>query len=204
MQDRHVAVLLVGYQKDYFYSKGALVNQLQNNKGEILSNTISFIEKLFETNVLIINTPICFKTDFSEITDEFGVLQLIKQERAFAEGSEGAETIDEIKNYNERIITIAGKKGLDAFSAPTLLKTLRTRRITDVIIVGVMTSLCIDSTVRSAFEKGFRVHIASDCIGGKNLEEQRFYLANIFPQYARILTSTDVIQILDETLCEVA
>ena len=48
-------------------------------------------------------------------------------------------------------------------------------------------SVCIDSTARSAFELGYHVTILSDCTAGRTTFEQDYYCENIFPIYANVI-----------------
>ena len=54
-------------------------------------------------------------------------------------------------------------------------------------MLGVVSSVCIDSTARSAFERGYNVTILSDCTAGRTIFEQDYYCENIFPIYANVI-----------------
>ncbi len=75
---------------------------------------------------------------------------------------------------------------------------LRDRRITNIVLAGVVTSVCIDSTGRSAHERGFAVTVLSDCTGGRTRYEQDFYCKEVFPLYADVKAAADVIAALRE------
>ena len=64
---------------------------------------------------------------------------------------------------------------------------LKSRRISTVALAGCKTSLCIDSTGRSAYDKGYKVLILSDCTAGNDEFEQKFYCEKIFPLYADVI-----------------
>jgi nicotinamidase-related amidase len=61
----------------------------------------------------------------------------------------------------------------------------------------VKTSLCIDSTGRSAYEKGYKVSILSDCTAGSDYFEHRFYCEKIFPLYAEVIDHEQFLGRLD-------
>ena len=54
------------------------------------------------------------------------------------------------------------KKQYDAFLQTLLEETLRQREIEQVVITGVMTHLCCETTARSAFMRGFEVFFTVD------------------------------------------
>lgn len=188
---KNKALILIGFQNDYFAQDGILKSVVEESSSDsnIVENTVSLIENLQDT--LIISTPIVFSSNYSELKDPIGILKTIKDVGAFKEGSKGAETINEIKNLNKKIITIPGKLGLNAFMNTTLDKVLKENNIDEVILAGTVASICIDSTGRSAFEKGYKVHMLSDCISSRSIFEKDFYFENVFPLYAKIRNSSE-------------
>jgi len=54
------------------------------------------------------------------------------------------------------------KATYDAFLNTVLEEELRRRQLTQVLITGVMTHLCCETTARSAFCRGFEVYVAAD------------------------------------------
>ena len=100
--------------------------------------------------------------------------------------------IDQIKAFGDKIIEIPGKLGLNAFANTSLEETLSSKNIEEVILAGTVASICIDSTGRSAHEKGFKVTMLSDCISGRTVFEKDFYCENVYPLYANITTSDKI------------
>merc|ERR1712159_321421 len=66
-------------------------------------------------------------------------------------------------NPKEGDILITGKKGLDAFPNTTLEAELKKAGIETVILCGFLTNCCVESTMRTACEKGFNVITVVDC-----------------------------------------
>lgn len=71
-------------------------------------------------------------------------------------------------------------------------ESLAGRGVVDVVITGALTCLCVDSTARSAHERGCRVTVLSDCTMGRARSEQRLFCERIFPLYAEVSTSDQV------------
>ena len=190
------AIILIGYQNDYFSKNGILYSVIEESSvtSGVLENTIKVINSIKNENVLIISTPIIFTSDYSELTEPVGILKTIKEVGAFKDGKFGSETIDEIKEFKDRIIEVPGKLGLNAFMNTNLEEILKNNGITHVALAGAVCSICIDSTGRYAFEKGFEVSMISDCISGRSVFEQQFYCENIFPLYASVLNSESFIK----------
>ena len=200
MSDK-TALLLIGFQNDYFHKSGILTGALEDTEGRdrMLSNTLKLIEAVKDReDFLVISTPIQFTEDYSELNQPTGILKLIKETGAFLKNSSGSETIDEFSDFSDSIEEIKGKRGLNAFSNTNLESYLRDHGVTRVVLAGVVTSVCIDSTGRSAHEKGFEVTVVSDCTAGRTDFEQKFYCDQIFPLYASVKTKDEVLTLNPE------
>lgn len=198
MNPKTTAVILIGYQNDYFLSDGILHQALESTAAAttVLNNTVHLIEQLRDSPVLFINTPIIFTADYSELTEPVGILKTIKEVEAFKKDTRGSETVAELKKFGDRIIEIPGKRGLNAFSNTSLHKLLIEHEITEVILAGAVTSICIDTTGRTAFDHGFQVSILEDCCAGRSEFEQGFYCKEIFPLYANVVSSDEFLNAL--------
>ena len=192
------AFLLIGFQNDYFAVQGALHKALEDpdQVTQTLRNTISLIDRVASTDALVVATPIVFTPDYSELCEPVGILKVIKETGAFRGGTSGSQTVPEFARFGSRILEVPGKRGLNAFSNTRLDDILRERNIRDVVICGVVASLCIDSTGRAAHERNYRVWFPADCISGRTKVEHRFYLSEVYPLYSGVVTSEDVVKAL--------
>ena len=66
------------------------------------------------------------------------------------------------KEFNLDGCILVEKNQYDAFYRTNLEKILEHHRVETVIISGVMTNLCCETTVRSAFVRGFQPYIPID------------------------------------------
>jgi len=187
------AVVLIGYQKDYFADDGRLVGALEGDwRRTMLENTNRLLDGLQNTAATVISTPIQFTPDYEELVEPTGILETIVEAGAFRRGDPGSETIEDLQRRSDWILEISGKRGLNAFSNTELGATLEARGIEDVVLAGVVTSICIDSTGRAAAERGYRVSVLSDCTAGRTDYEQKFYCDSIFPLYAKVIELDDL------------
>ncbi len=196
LKDRNTALLLIGLQRDYFSIDGLLHAAFEDSVQRALENTLRLVAALAPTEAHLISTPIYFTPDYEELKEPIGVLATIREKGAFRIGSPTAAEVPELAQYQGRIQVIPGKRGLNAFSDTALDAELRARDITDVVLAGAVTSLCIDSTARSAVDRGYRVTVLSDCTSARSLLEQSLYCEQIFPMYARVMTSHGLLDAL--------
>lgn len=201
MDSQHTALVLIGYQNDYFATDGVLYCVIEESSRVTgtLANTLDLLECLSVSSILIVDTPIVFTPNYSELAEPVGILKTIKELGAFKAGTKGAETIPELRRFGERIMEVPGKRGLNAFSNTDLAHLFQQRGIQHVVLAGVVTSICVDSTGRSAYERGYKVSILSDCTSGRTTFEQDFYCENVFPLYAEVIDHVQLLQRLGLT-----
>ncbi|WP_375514345.1 hypothetical protein [uncultured Nostoc sp.] len=80
MQPQSTAVILIGYQNDYFAADGILHNVIEESSRatKVLENTVDLVRCLLQTPVLIIATPIFFTPNYQELVEPVGILKTIK------------------------------------------------------------------------------------------------------------------------------
>ena len=111
-------------------------------------------------------------------------------------GSPSASLLPEL-DIAERDI-ILHKDRYSAFYKTDLEKKLKKLGISDVIIGGVMTNLCCETTARDAFVRDFRVFFLSDGTSTVNKEFHSATLKNLGYGFATLLTCSQMEQaILD-------
>ena len=90
-------------------------------------------------------------------------------------------------------IVVEGKRGLDAFATTNLDFILRARGITTIALGGFLTNCCVESTMRTGYEKGFHVITLSDCVAATSAEEQQAALTFNYPMFSEVMTSEQLL-----------
>lgn len=78
-----------------------------------------------------------------------------------------------------------GKRGLCGFATTNLDFILRSRGITNVVLGGFLTNCCVESTMRSGYEKGYNVVTLKDCTAALSEEDQRLAVEKNYPMFSR-------------------
>lgn len=86
------------------------------------------------------------------------------------------------------------KTQYSAFAGTELEKELRRLRISQLVITGVQTHLCCESTARDAFTKGFDVYVVEDATGSKTDELHVAALKTLAHGFAVPVTTREVVQ----------
>jgi len=86
----------------------------------------------------------------------------------FLPGTKGAEIHCSVKPYSTEKLIV--KHFPNSFRDTDLLEYLKKNEITDLVICGMMTHMCIDATVRAAKDNGFTITVIGDACATKDLE----------------------------------
>jgi len=193
MNPENTCLLLIGFQNDYFSETGVLHSVVAESSqvNHTIANTVQLIEALTSMGKLplIVATPMAFYADYRELKANLtGILQHIKLLGAFRDDDVGVESIAELRQFGDRIHELPGKQGLNAFVNTGLHPFLVGANTTNLVLAGAVSSVCIDSTARAAYELGFKVVVLSDCTAARTTFEQEYFCRHIFPLYSEVLT----------------
>jgi nicotinamidase-related amidase len=118
--------------------------------------------------------------------------------RLLVRGSEGHDIVPELAPVPGEVVL--DKPGKGSFYATDLETVLRARGITHLVVTGVTTEVCVQSTVREANDRGFECLILSDCTGSYFPQFYESALAMFKAQggiVGWVATSTDLLTALD-------
>jgi nicotinamidase-related amidase len=100
--------------------------------------------------------------------------------RILVRGELGHDIVPEL--YPRPGETVIDKPGKGAFYATDLELVLRNHGIKTLIVCGVTTEVCVNTTVREANDRGFECVVLSDCVGSYFPEFQNAALAMVKAQ----------------------
>jgi isochorismate hydrolase len=106
------------------------------------------------------------------------------------EGSESSELLPELGVQPED--TVIKKDRYSAFYKTKLEEVLRAKGIKDLVIGGVMTNLCCETTARDAFVRDFRVFFLADGTATANADFHLATLKNLAYGFATLMTCDQV------------
>ncbi len=115
--------------------------------------------------------------------------------RILVRGEAGHDIIPEL--YPLPTEPVIDKPGKGAFFATDLQAILNNRGITHLIVTGVTTEVCVNTTVREANDRGYECLIPEDCVGSYFPQFQEMGLKMIKAQGGIFGWVTNSSQILD-------
>lgn len=147
------ALLIIDVQNDYFeYGK------MELHLPENALQQINKLEDFFITN----NLPIIY---IQHIKDQVNA-------DFFERGTIGSQLHERLKVNSSSIIL--EKQYPNSFFETNLKETLDLLKIDQVVLSGMMTHMCIDSTTRASKELGYNPILISDATATKTLEFQGY------------------------------
>ncbi len=185
------AVVLIEYQNDFTSEGGALhgaVAPVMEQNG-MLDKTQELVEAARAAGATIVHAPITFAPGFGELADHpYGILKGVVDSTAFVKGEWGAEIVDSLAPQ-EGDVVVEGKRGLDTFATTNLDFILRARGITTIALGGFLTNCCVESTMRTGYEKGYEVITLSDCVAATSPEEHENAIRFDYPMFSSVMSS---------------
>lgn len=205
-----VALVCIDFQRDFMEPGGF---------GETLGNNVSLLRSTIEPTAAvlaaaraqgwtIIHTREGHRPDLTDLfpakRDRGNPSLRIGEEgpmgRVLVRGARGHDIIAELAPREGEVVL--DKPGKDSFYGTDLDTILRARGITQLIITGVTTEVCVQSTARAANDRGFECLVLSDCTGSYFPEFHSSALAMFAAQgaiVAWVASSDDLIDALNST-----
>ncbi|MFJ8888938.1 cysteine hydrolase [Streptomyces sp. NPDC102402] len=189
------ALVLIEYQNDFTSEGGALNGAVAEvmDKTAMLANTVALAGAARAAGVTIMHAPITFAPGYGELSRHpYGILKGVVDSSAFVKNTWGAAIVDDLAPA-EGDIVIEGKRGLDTFASTNLDFILRNKGIDTIILGGFLTNCCVESTMRTGYENGFRVITLPDCVAATSQEEHENAIRFDYPMFSTPMTSAEVI-----------
>ncbi|MBW7884288.1 MAG: cysteine hydrolase [Caldilineaceae bacterium] len=187
LDPKKTAVVFIEFQNDFTSEGGSLHGAVQEvmEKTNMLANAEETMEKARAAGATIIHAPISFTEDYHELSREpYGILKGVVDTKSFRKGTWGAEIVDVMQPQADDIV-VEGKRGLCGFASTNLDFILRSRGIENVALAGFLTNCCVESTMRTGYEKGYNVITLVDCVAATSEEEHRAAIEKDYPMFSR-------------------
>lgn len=122
--------------------------------------------------------------------------EFLKRSPHCIEGTWGVEVIEELGARADEIHLI--KRRFSAFFQTDLDLTLKDMMVDQLIVFGVVTNICVRSTVHDAFFNGYQVIVPADCCAATGPREQESTLYDISTHFGVVSDSAAVIRALSD------
>ena len=143
-----------------------------------------------------VKTQWCTRQGHQEISNNpYGILAGVKDGECFLANEWGAAICDEMTPQPGDLI-VKGKTGLCGFHSTNLDFLLRQNNIQNVVLAGFLTNCCVESSMRTAYENGYRVYTLLDCCAATSIEGQQAAYDHTFGMFSVPTDSNEFLQSL--------
>jgi ureidoacrylate peracid hydrolase len=88
------------------------------------------------------------------------------------------------------------KTRYSAFSNPRLARALKAAGVEDLVLCGLATNLCVESTARAAFDLGLRTFVAADATVAHDEELHLGALRSLAQGFSRVALTEEFVSVL--------
>ena len=125
-----------------------------------------------------------------------GDREFLKRTPHCIEGTPGCDIVPELDRDPSDIVVL--KRRFSGFFNTDLDLTLRDMMVDTVIVMGVVTNICVRSTVHDAFFQGYRVIVPQDCCAATGPREQVSTLYDISTHFGVVSDADSIVASLRE------
>jgi ureidoacrylate peracid hydrolase len=194
---RHCALLVIDVQNDFaatggfFHRVGADVGPIQNS---VIPNINRLIDAARRAGVTVIFVKSHYDDQYlSAPMRERNARLGMTMPRCLA-GSWGAEFCGVTPADGEPVVV---KHRYSAILGSNLRDVLKERGIKSLLLTGIATDTCVESTARDAYFLDYYVTLVADCCGAASAADHSATLPRFNRDYGPVVNANDVISIWD-------
>ncbi|POO03558.1 Isochorismatase-like [Trema orientale] len=146
----------------------------------ILPNLLATIRLCRRASIPVLFTRHCHKSPA-----DYGLLAEWWNGDVILDGTPDADLMPDLDRRPNDVVL--DKNTYSAFQGTRLEEILREWRVEEVIVTGVMTNLCCETTARDAFVRGFRVFFSADATATADAELHDAALKNLAYGFAYLV-----------------
>jgi nicotinamidase-related amidase len=186
---KNPAYIFMEFQKDFLSPTGKL-NIIKNDNVSFLNNAKNILNFARENEQTIIHVHLSFSTNYAEIKSDIkGILGVVKQAGAFQKGSSGIQAIDEFTPQGNEICIY--KNSISAFKRTNLEEQLKKMNIKNLVFTGMLSHVCIESSVRDAYEAGYDISVIHDATSTLDEKCHQHAVNQVLPLFSTLCSTEE-------------
>lgn len=196
LKPHKTALIVIDIQNDFCHHQGAFAKRdvdLSHVEKAAL-NLIPFIDQCRKFNLPIIFVR-TFHSDWTDSPSWIGRLGGMTKETPICRlNTWGAEFCKVEPQNSDYIVT---KHRFSGFMGTDLDLVLRSKGIETILISGVVTNVCVETTARDGFNLNYNVILVEDCCGAFSSEEHASTVRNIAKYFGIVSDSKVLLEIIE-------
>ena len=173
------ALLVIDPQNDFLAESGVVWDLVGEGvvKNQVVDKLSKLIAKAKESGVEVFYSPHYYDKEFEAWKDNNPIDSLMFERKMFDRSSSGSEFHPDLAPDDATIIC-APHKNLSGFHTSDVDIQLRKRGIKTIYLCGMSANLCVESHMRDAEEKGYKVIVINDATAAPGDEAYEAALVN--------------------------
>jgi nicotinamidase-related amidase len=192
------ALVMIEFQNEFTQPGGQMhdaVKQVMSDTG-MLRKAADVCAVARAEGCKVIMCPITFKGDGTDNPNKnLGILKGCQDGDLFKAGTWNAD-FDASMQPLPGDLVVEGKRGLDAFPGTNLSSLLVQNGIETVVLGGFLTNCCVESTMRTAYEKGFNTITLTDCCATTSQDGQKASTTGTFGMFSTPMSKDEFLKSL--------
>lgn len=187
------ALLVVDMQNGFCHPEGSFarldldISMCQ----EAISGCTRLVSAARAAGVPVIYTRYVYRADYRDggvLVQE--ILPALADIKSLASGTWDAELVDELKPNDDEFVI--DKNRYSAFYGTGLEPILTSLDVRNLVICGVTTNMCVETSARDASQRDYRVFVVSDATGELQRDRHEAALATLGFGFGSVVTTGDV------------
>ncbi len=153
---------------------------------------VTLVEAARAAGVSVVYTRYVYRADYQDggvLVQE--ILPAMQEAKSLAAGTWDAELVEELVPSAAEFVV--DKNRYSAFYATGLQPILTSLGVRDLILCGVTTNMCVETTARDASQRDYRVFVVSDATGELDRARHELALGTIGFGFGAVVTSEQVV-----------
>jgi ureidoacrylate peracid hydrolase len=195
VEPRQCTLIVVDVQNDFCHQNGSMAKAGQDLSmvQQMVPRLLRLIAEARRVGVPIIYTQAVHTpwTDSQTWQTRLGTLE-VELPRHCRENTWGADFYQVAPLQDERILV---KRRYSAFYGTELDLMLRARGIQTLILTGVATNVCVETTARDGFMRDYHIVFLEDCTAAYDQQQHQAALANVSSFFGQVASSQQLLEI---------
>ncbi len=197
IEPEHTALIVVDVQKDFCATDGAMARI----KGIDVSRIQDAVKRLnpFIQKARQVGLPVIWVRTIAVDDKKRPSAKVMLGGGVVTEDGDGINWYSEVIEPlpAEYVVT---KWNYDAFEDTELDLLLSSKGIATLVFTGFLTNVCVETSARHAYMKGYYVVLVSDCADSFTRQEHESAVFNIKNYFGKVTTSNELIKIWEATI----
>ena len=189
----HTALLVIDMQNGICHEDGSFrrLGLDMTMCKDIIPQVKRLIDSAHSAEVPVIFTRYVYRSDYKDggiLVKE--LMPDLATEMSLAAGSWDADIVDELTPSQQDIVV--DKNRCSAFYGCGLESILTTLRVETLVICGVTTNMCVETTARDASTRDYRVFVVDDAVGELDQDRHDNALKTLAYGFGWVVSTADV------------